>query len=474
LCRSPVALITLLAVAQVALAVPSRAAAEDTANDCVDGDVPARPERARCVAEGEERPNPWLYPPRLLLAVPRLMIGTATEALVLLARVQDETHLVERAQEVFFNEERTFGLFPTAFYETGMGPNVGARLIARDLFGRGEGLRMRAGYGGPVRQIYEARFHSGARLPLRLNAGLGYQRDDSRDFYGIGNADEVDPSAITAPIDARTSGVAVETEYQRQLFEAGLGADVPLSGRSELYVAHAIRFQRLGTIAPDDDGAGTPQVSEIFTEESVPGIGRDLRIFGTRVGLRIDDRDDLRTDMPRALPGAGLRLDMWSSLEALASAPRAVYGRLGFDLQPFINLFRGDRVLRLRLRGVSVVGDLDEIPFVDLPMLGGSMLLRGYPTQRFRGQLSLLSTVEYRYPVQERLSVYLFVDGGRVYANFDEVSLSSLKDSRLGFGGGIVFFNARVLLGRVQLASSIDGGFFVDIRFSPTDRPSDD
>jgi outer membrane protein assembly factor BamA len=115
-----------------------------------------------------------------------------------------------------------------------------------------------------------------------------------------------------------------------------------------------------------------------------------------------------------------------------------------------------------------VIGPLDAVPFFDLPSLGGSQLLRGYERGRFRGKLALLSTLEYRYPVQEGMAAYLFADAGRVYASWQELSPQPLRDVRLGFGGGLQIYSRLGATFLLQLASSIDGGLFVDLFFNTT------
>jgi hypothetical protein len=444
------------------------AGAEDSAAVDCSAKEPPTPERARCVATGGEGPDPLLYLPRAAFAVPRLVVRTLSQAAVAGAWVEDEYHLTSRATELFFNDERTFGIFPTAFYETGFAPNAGVRVIAKDLAGEGEGLRLRAGFGGVYRQIYEARIDSGRRFDARFAFTLGYARQDNDRFYGLGNADEVGPAEVTPPLDALAPEAAVRTVHRSERAQASLATELPVGGSWSLNATHGWRVVRL---AGGTSGIGdTPFVDEIFAPATVVGLDQQVTSATTEVGFRLDDRRNVRADMPRALPGSGTRLDLWTGLQAQPSAPRAVFGRVGLDVQRFVDLLRGDRVLRLRLRGVGVLGDLSEIPFVDLPRLGGATFLRGYDSGRFRGAASLLATAEYRYPVQESISIYVFVDGGRVYGRWQDVTATSLSSARVGFGAGLAIFNTHAQLLRLQLASSIDGGLFLHVQVNTTDE----
>jgi outer membrane protein assembly factor BamA len=142
-------------------------------------------------------------------------------------------------------------------------------------------------------------------------------------------------------------------------------------------------------------------------------------------------------------------------------------------VQPLIDLYHGDRVLRLRVRTAWVVGSLERIPFLDLPQLGGASLLRGYGGGRFRGRGTVLASAEYRYPVQQNIAGYLFVDAGRAYVELAQLGASSLRGARVGFGGGLYAFTTGALLLRAQLASSIDGGLFLALRLDTSDGLGD-
>ena len=92
---------------------------------------------------------------------------------------------------------------------------------------------------------------------------------------------------------------------------------------------------------------------------------------------------------------------------------------------------------------------------MSLPRLGGSELLRGYDTDRFRDRIAALGSVQYRWQLHQRLSAYLFTDTGRVYRDADSLTFAGL---RLGYGGGLELGSGSGFVARAQLASSIDGG----------------
>src|SRR5262249_60628075 len=109
------------------------------------------------------------------------------------------------------------------------------------------------------------------------------------------------------------------------------------------------------------------------------------------------------------------------------------YVRYGLDALRYFDPYRGDRVLLLRLYAEAVTGSLADIPFTDLPRLGGPQLLRGYHRDRFRDRAALMSTAEYAFPIGEQLSGYLLLDAGRLEPSFAHLSFDRM---RYALGGG--------------------------------------
>jgi len=140
------------------------------------------------------------------------------------------------------------------------------------------------------------------------------------------------------------------------------------------------------------------------------------------------------------------------------------YSRYGAEVQHFLRIGEGPRVLVARLHGEGVTGGLDEVPFTELPQLGGKALLRGYPTDRFRDRVAAVGSLEYRWDLSFRLTGSLFVDAGRVYPSLRELSFD---DMRVGYGIGIEYHSHASFFGQLSLASSIDGGVFLNLAFDP-------
>src|SRR5688500_15432485 len=96
------------------------------------GETPC--ETPRCVEQEDDSiSDALLWVPRTMLRLPRLLLDASMRLLVLTAGVEEEHHVAEEVSALLFNDARTFGVIPTAFYETGLKPSAGVRVIHRDL-----------------------------------------------------------------------------------------------------------------------------------------------------------------------------------------------------------------------------------------------------------------------------------------------------------------------------------------------------
>ncbi|MCX7800631.1 MAG: FtsQ-type POTRA domain-containing protein [Fimbriimonadales bacterium] len=107
------------------------------------------------------------------------------------------------------------------------------------------------------------------------------------------------------------------------------------------------------------------------------------------------------------------------------------------------------RVLAFRARYGVITGS--RLPFFEQFFAGGSDTVRGYREDRFWGKQTLLTTVEYRYPIQKAFNAVLFVDYGGAwggYGSVNDYTQSGSFDLHLGYGLG---FSFRTPLGPIRL-----------------------
>lgn len=423
--------------------------------------------------DDEDTSEALLWVPRALLRVPRLVLDASMRLVVLAARAEEEYDVIETVDDVLFNDARTFGVVPSAFYETGFKPSIGARVIHRDLFGEHEGLKLRALYADVGQQRYDVDVHSGDRFGrLQLHAGAAYNRNDSLRFYGLGTAEQVDRVRGTPQRSALERDIATPAYYRSEEAHGAVGVGGAILPRLSLGATAALRRRDLSTGAPDLDDRdedATPWVDQVFTTGSLTGLDTVATDGSGELVLTWDGRTPTRPDRPIDLAAIGPRFATWLGGQTALEGATGSFARAGADLWHYLDLARGDRLLVLRLRTSWAIGRLRSIPFPDLPTLGGSKLLRGYPSGRFRDRGSLLATVEYRYPVQDNIAGYLFVDAGRVLDDWNDLTPSELQHTRVSWGAGVYLFSEGGLLLRGQLASSIDGGLFIQLMLDTSD-----
>ena len=442
-------------------------ASEGTADESVverkvDWDKAPLPTQASGVARDESDGGAaaFRWVPRAILFLPRWGLWLAVAPVRGAAFVYEKYQLRERARRIFFNDEGTFGAYPVGFFETNFGLNIGGRLISRDVLGRKEQLRLRASYGGRFRQIYSMKATSGERFgraDIELKAGLEIRPKDL--FFGIGNADV--SQSPTTPIRALDRDRAVETRFRQEVVRFVLGVNTHIAGPLSLKPSAALMFRSFGT--PDDADNG-PFSASVFEEESLIGFSDGLANVYGELELRYDSRRRTSDYLTEALPATGWLLSGFAGYATGFEDDPSDYWRYGFDVQRFINVYGGNRVLSLRLFTEAVTGRTSDVPFVDLPPLGGPDLLRGYSQDRFRDRAATLGSVEYIYELEPSSAASLFVDAGRVWQTLRDFDF---EDFRVGFGASLSFHTKNSFLTRASIASSIDGGFFFNLSFDP-------
>ena len=417
-----------------------------------------RPDRARNQVEDDRSgARHLLWVPRALLFVPRWGLWLAASP-VRGGLYGFERYGVGPRLRQLLSGNGPISVFPTVAREAGHGLTYG--------IGGGISHHVRANFlfGGEVRQVYDLRLVTHGLLGPRLDLELGgqIQRLQESQFFGIGNGD-LEPAGMTSGVDPRVDATAVETRFDQENVRLELAADwVPLASLPALatHLTGAVFDKDLGSTG----GSGLVDIAEVYDPEGLVGFDGGARYVYGEARAIYDDRATTSPFVSLAEPSTGWKLEGFAGYAHGLGTDPSRYLRYGVDLQRHIDLYMGDRVLVLRAYLEGVTADLDEIPFTELPRLGGSRLLRGYARNRFRDRSVTAFSVEYRYPVSRYLGAFAFVDGGGAWRRLGDFDPAALHP---GYGAGIQLHTAELFLTRFLVAGGDDGITFY-LSFSPS------
>jgi hypothetical protein len=423
-----------------------------------------RPDQAGgvIVAEEEDAPSAARWIPRGLLLVPRWTFWAVMQPVRGAAWVYERYQVRTRVRDVFFDDTGTFGVYPVAFFETGFGLNIGARAVHRDLGGRRESLKLRASYGGQFKQIYAAKLSSGerfGRVAADLEAELHIRNQDL--FWGIGNGDLADPATTPTPVDALASDTALYSRFGQRLGRVFFTTQIELGWDLGLKIGTGVLLR---DFEDTDDLDSALRVTDAYQESSLVGFGPGSQASHSELELVWDTRRSPGHYLATSIHSTGWLASAYVGHAVGIGDDPSSYVRWGGDLQKVSALWGSSRILVLRLFSEGVTGTRREIPFVDLPRLGGPLLLRGYDPDRFRDRVAALGAAEYLWDLSSRVMAFAFVDAGRVFPRVRDVGVDDL---RVGYGGGIDLHSRTSFMLRAYVASSIDGGLFINVGFDP-------
>ena len=176
---------------------------------------------------------------------------------------------------------------------------------------------------------------------------------------------------------------------------------------------------------------------------------REGRVEGLFGGVRFELSHDTRDNTFSTRYGG--KEVIWSETYGVQGGSNSLRQRIGVSVVRFTTLWAPDLILALRAEGGASVGERN---YATEYTLGGSDLLRGYYSNRFRGDHYAAGSAEIRWPIFGPLSGATFGDVGRVWLT----DYSNLGRFAASGGGGIRFGLPPDRLVRLRL----DAGFAPD------------
>lgn len=396
---------------------------------------------------------------RLVLWIPRIPVEVVMQPVRGALYMQERYDVIGSAKDVVFTDDRKIGVYPTALVETGFGLNVGARAVFKDIFGQDERIKLRAGLGGQYKRVAAIDVDSGTRIAGRVSAGIDarYELRGTEHFYGYGNGDLQAPTA-GMPIDPTRSDVAIASQYRLRVARFSPRLHIKLADEVSVTLTGAVIRKRF-----EEGDAEDVQLGAAYQVDRLPGFQTGTTYLYDEAEVAWDTRAaSWALDPPGIRSAGGLALLFVGRQDGIDDGP--AFYRGGVDLQRYIALSHGPRVLELRFYGELVSGPRDQVPFTELPRLGGRTVLRGYETDRFRDRVATVGQVGYRWALGWDTAANVFVDAGRVHPSIHHLSVDDL---RVGFGAAVEAYNRHGMLLRAEVASSIDGGFMGYVSVEP-------
>jgi hypothetical protein len=283
-----------------------------------------------------------------------------------------------------------------------------------------------------------------------IGASGGYQRTLTRRFFGLGP-------------DTRSDA---ESSYTDEVADGGLRMDLSLPGPgSDWVVTAGVRGEHHNLAPGRVSGVPTTNVAypTLFAEGD--GVGATF----LTAGIRYDTRDSQHQPYKGWRVGVLIDGAPWES-DGNAGAVVTGYGSVVFPVPPLFHS-GGDPgeenpPTDTVALGFEVDTTLGDLPFYDLPSLGGSNTLRGYIANRFTDNSAWHAVAEYRFWVVprgfrltrtirvERIGLALFAEAGTVAPSLGDLPTAKIHAS---YGIGLRISLERIALFRADLGFSDEG-----------------
>lgn len=343
-----------------------------------------------------------LWVPRIILA-PLYAVHefVIRQPLGWLVRTADRGHWQIRIRDFFIlDAEHNVMLYPTAMFDFGLLPSVGASLTADDVVLTGNHIKLHAATWGVDWLVASGLDRKGPFTTL-----VDFSRRSDNLFVGTG------PDVTSA----------TRSRYGAQLLDASEAVALHLSGESVITLALGARTARVrgGTCC------GDPNLDERINNGMLPALSaldRKHTSVYQRAALRLDSR------AVRPARGSGLFLDL-HGVNHVGVDRDADWLRYGADVGGALDLNGRQRTLKL-LVGVELVDPLrgGEVPFDELAQLGGEDSMAGFLPGWMNGRSTVVTSLSYSWPIWVWLDGETHVSVGNAFdQHFEGIEAKKLR-----------------------------------------------
>ncbi len=339
-------------------------------------------------------------------------------------------------------------------FEQGAGLGLGIELTTADSI---PGIEFRA-RALTSTKLYR-RFELGVYLPklgdekTHLDIWFNYQKRTRDGFFGIGPRTSEDTETNFAS-DQRSYNAVLSHDFAKKL-QAGFYLQVANTsatrGEDEEDIPIDVLFSANPAVVPLNRWA--------------PGLNLNAKLLTYGVFIELDQRN-----IERGLTRGGYFYARAASFDGLKHDVFDDFGWNEVELDGRVYLPVGSDLTSLALRAFTEFKNPkrgSQIPFYQLSWLGGRNHHRGFHNFRYRGNNSLVLSVEPRQTVWKQkedkgLDIFAFGDGGQVWGDnrspTNQLILANDKFAsqnwRFGIGGGVQYRYGKSAAFRVEVGHS--------------------
>ena len=303
-------------------------------------------------------------------------------------------------------------------------------------------VRLRASAAASMFRDYDV--ETGVAIPevrthrVSLSAGALKRHLAREHFYGLGMSSSA-TNKTTFELDRSEAHMEASLLAASWLTITGGGGWVDLS-------------------AADSNYSPATSISTQFDRRSAPGLGLPAT-FGVLSASAVLDWRDIPGN-----PRNGGRFQLSVDRHSDQSGHQYSFSSATLDVEQHFSWWRRQRVLSLRGRTAVAAPDTgNDVPFYLQPTLGGSRVLRGFATDRFRDRSLVWAQAEYGWDLWPFLGTVLFYEAGAVAS---EPAALGFKDLKRDYGIGFRIGSARTIAVRTDVAFGSGEGTRIAMRFS--------
>jgi Omp85 superfamily domain len=191
-----------------------------------------------------------------------------------------------------------------------------------------------------------------------------------------------------------------------------------------------------------------PSVDQIYTPESLPGLGTTTTFLHTQATVGFDSRQSGGYARRGGFYGVTGH-DYTDRDDALG------FRQVDYEVVQHIPILRDTWVVSLHGLAKTTWNKGDQAtPFYLMPSMGGGSTLRGFSSFRFSDRHSLLLQAEWRIVANRFMEGAVFYDAGKVAARTSDLDFNHLKTD---YGFGIRFHAPLATVLRIDVARSNEG-----------------